>query len=375
MRILLTNTARSWSGEVACIEMVAKGLATRGCDVHVATRVGSTLGEKLASAGIDVTDLNLGRNPVGVARDVLRLRRLARDFDPDLLHCNASKDSWMCANTFRMLRHRARRVRTKHNLKRIRSSRLNRSLYRRSFHALVAPTPTVLEHLQDSPVTKGVPTRLINYGVVLDGFRGDPETRAQARQQLLASFPDFDNPFIAMYLSRMTPRKQPELAVKSVLRLAASAPDPRPVVLAVVGSTGGPTGLRCLQLAAGSPNIAFLGFRSDVDQLLAGADVFLLPSLEEAFGLAVVEAMACGAVPILPRSGAFPLMLDGSEAGMLYDPEDHVAGICAALVRLRGDPEELFRRSLAAREHARQFDADRMVDQVLEFYDELLGVR
>ena len=115
MRVLLTNTARSWSGETAYVEMMAQGLASRGCQVHLASRAESQLGQRVRRAGLDVTELDMRRTPIALFRDIVMLRRLAIDFDPDVVHCNASLDTWLCASVFWLLRHRALRLRTKHN--------------------------------------------------------------------------------------------------------------------------------------------------------------------------------------------------------------------------------------------------------------------
>ena len=171
MRVLLTNTLRSWSGESACVEMVARGLAARGCDVHVASRRESELGRRMRRAGIDLTELDLRRNPISICRDLKLLRGLVNDLDPDIVHCNASRDTWLCANVFHLLGHRALRVRTKHNLKRIRRTIFNRFLYQTALDALIAPSPMVLDQLEDSPVTRTVPKKLVHYGIQLDGFK------------------------------------------------------------------------------------------------------------------------------------------------------------------------------------------------------------
>ncbi len=371
MRVLLTNTARSWSGETAYVEMMAQGLASRGCQVHLASRAESQLGQRVRRAGLDVTELDMRRTPIALFRDIVILRRLAIDFDPDVVHCNASLDTWLCASVFWLLRHRALRLRTKHNLKRIRGSVFNRFLYRTALHALIAPSTGVFDHLQESAVTRSVAKSVVLNGIRLDRFHGDLETRSRARQELLTCFPEVQDPLIAIYLSRMSPRKQPEVAVQAVLRLAGSEPA-RPVVLAVVGSTEGETARSCIDLAGGDPHISFLGFRTDVAWILAGADVFLLPSLHEPFGLAAIEAMACGTVPILPRAGSFPAMLDNSRAGVLYDPEDQVSGICQAILSLiKGGGRELSKRSEVALVHAQGFNAEDMVDGTLSYYHKL----
>ncbi len=374
LRILLTNTHRSWNGETASIELIARGLEARGCSVHLASKRSSELNKRLEGSRVQIVELELSRHPLKFCSDLHKMRGLIKRIDPDIVHCHSSRDSWVCAANARLSTQRALRVRTKHNLKRIRSGRLNRFLYQHALHAIIAPSPMVLDHLCDSPVTRSVPKKLVHYGINLERFKDSASARSQARQELLREFPSAIDPLIAVYFSRLSSRKQPERAVEAILEIAAQGTG-RPIVLALAGNLDGPTARRCIQLAADHPHISFLGFQNDAPRILAGADVFLLPSLNEAFGLAAIEAMACGTVPILPRSGSFPRMLDGSQGGVLYDSEDQVKGISAALERLSRNANELTARSDAARERASQFDAERMVDGTLSYYQELLAGR
>ena len=66
--------------------------------------------------------------------------------------------------------------------------------------------------------------------------------------------------------------------------------------------------------------IDFLGERKDVAQLLGIADVFLLPSEMESFGLAALEAMACGAVPVATEVGGLPEVITDGHDGFLVRP-------------------------------------------------------
>jgi len=88
--------------------------------------------------------------------------------------------------------------------------------------------------------------------------------------------------------------------------------------------------------------VKFLGAWDDMETLLPLADLFLMPSEYESFGLAPLEAMSCG-VPVLVTSVGGPAeVLQGSAGGQLLDPEDLEAWVSAA-DRLLGD-EELRRR-------------------------------
>ena len=65
-------------------------------------------------------------------------------------------------------------------------------------------------------------------------------------------------------------------------------------------------------------SILFLGKHASVDELLSCADLFLLPSETESFGLAALEAMACGAPVVASRVGGLPEVVEHSESGYLF---------------------------------------------------------
>lgn len=117
-------------------------------------------------------------------------------------------------------------------------------------------------------------------------------------------------------------------------------------------------------------NVVFAGYMTDDDLLPAytTADVFVLPSFEEGFGMVVSEAMAAGTPPVASRiSGVKQQVVDG-EAGLLVDPGD-VDGFAAAITDLLDDSER--RRSMGdrARQRARLFGWESITDQYVRIYE------
>src|SRR3990170_493291 len=108
---------------------------------------------------------------------------------------------------------------------------------------------------------------------------------------------------------------------------------------------------------------------SDVPALYSGALVTVFPSLHEGFGLAHVEAMACGSPLIASSAGAVREVI--GEAGILLDSID-TNSIVEALIRVVKDPilrQEMQRRSLA---HSEQFRGEYSARQTLRLYEELV---
>ncbi len=110
----------------------------------------------------------------------------------------------------------------------------------------------------------------------------------------------------------------------------------------------------------------------DLPALYSGCALFVLPSLEEGFGLPALEAMACGAPVAAANRGALPEVV--GPAALLFDPEDEGA-ITKAMVEIlsRADlREDLGRRGLA---RAREFTLDRTSGSVLTLLHRVAGGR
>ena len=68
--------------------------------------------------------------------------------------------------------------------------------------------------------------------------------------------------------------------------------------------------------------VIFAGERQDLVSLLSCADLFLLPSAQESFGMAALEAMACEVPVVASRVGGLPEVIDDGETGFLCAPDD-----------------------------------------------------
>jgi len=114
--------------------------------------------------------------------------------------------------------------------------------------------------------------------------------------------------------------------------------------------------------------VIFLGKQDQVSEKLAMADVMLLPSQLESFGLAALEAMACQVVPIATRVGGLPEVVDHEKNGYLADVGD-VETMARYAVQLLTDDAKLQRISKAARAGAQaRFCASKIIPMYEEFY-------
>jgi L-malate glycosyltransferase len=119
--------------------------------------------------------------------------------------------------------------------------------------------------------------------------------------------------------------------------------------------------------------VHFTGWRDDVADVLALADVFVLPSESEGFGRVLVEAMAMSRAVVATAVGGIPdIVLDG-ETGLLVEPANPVA-LAGAVRALLADPARAARLGAAGRARAESmFSLGAHVDAVERVYAEVLG--
>ena len=207
---------------------------------------------------------------------------------------------------------------------------------------------------------------------VADFAPGDPPPNLRRELGLTAT----DQ--VVMVVSRLTPWKGHMTLLEALSLLAESWPQLKLVVVGEVAFWEPEYEQQLKQRAADlgvGARVVWTGFRADVPDLLRLCDLFVLPSLNEPFGRAIVEAMAAGRPVVATRSGGVPEIVVDGETGLLVPPEDSPA-LAQAMAMLLGDP--IRAREMGARglERARtRFSADRVAVEVQDVYQQLLARR
>jgi glycosyltransferase involved in cell wall biosynthesis len=117
--------------------------------------------------------------------------------------------------------------------------------------------------------------------------------------------------------------------------------------------------------------VRFEGFVSDVWPHLAGASVAVVPSLYEALGIAVIEAMAAGVPVVASDVGGIPELVIPGATGILVPPGNPVA-LAQELSALLHDAESRERMGRAARDAAKKLHISKMVEAYFDLYERLL---
>jgi D-inositol-3-phosphate glycosyltransferase len=212
-------------------------------------------------------------------------------------------------------------------------------------------------------------------GVDLDRFA--PGDRAAAR----AEFGIAADATVLLFVGRIQPLKAPDVLLHATAELLAA--DPRLREKLVVAVCGGPSGsgldepehLQRLAVALGVDDVTrFLPpLPPDrLSDLYRAADVVVVPSHNESFGLVAVEAQACGTPVVAAAVGGLVTAVAHDVSGLLvpgHDPADYAS----ALRRLIGDPALRNRLSTGAVRHAAAFSWERTAEGLLAVYSEALA--
>jgi len=119
-------------------------------------------------------------------------------------------------------------------------------------------------------------------------------------------------------------------------------------------------------------DVRFLGRIDTVADLFQASDLFILPSQLESFGLAALEAMACGSPVLSTRVGGVPEVIEDGVSGILESP-GAVEAMARRAIELLRDPVAHRAMADAAVRRAQDFSADRVVPMYEKLYAEIVG--
>lgn len=328
--------------------------------------------ERLRADGVAVIDLG-ARNLRD--RDAFRrLLELVREREIDLIHAHLTYSSIWSALVTRKTKvpslaslhvaptatralHDSLRHRVSVNIR----DRLMIAMMNRWSSGVIA----VSAALENDYVSRGLrkdKVRVVHNGVELERFRRPHD---ESRARLMREFGvDAQTPLLAT-VSVLRPKK----GVEVLLDAARAVPGAN---FLIIGD--GPMREEWTALAESlgvSSRIRWAGYRTDVDALLAGCDLFVHPSLDDAFPTVLLEAMGAGLPVIATRVGGIPEIVTGGETGMLIPPNDANA-LAAAINRLIHAPAEMQRMQAEARANADRFSTRAWLERLTAVYAKTL---
>ena len=311
--------------------------------------------------GADRKVICLGRKPKGEKLPyLLKLERVLQRFHPDIIHCH-SNDAFIFSLPLRFFHMNAKYVLTIHSTRRYSTFRTLDCLIHRLFLSQIfAISESVQREIEEAnPGFRRV--RLVYNGLELGKF----ENRERQFNKK-----DVNRSKIILCVARLNPpHKGQDILIRALGILAdkrqdflcifaGSAPANHPEILEYLKQLGEEMGVE--------DRICFLGDRNDVPELLTGADLFVLPSRYEGFGIALIEAMAAG-VPVLASDvDGIREIVGDNEYGCLFQTENEKELAEKIDALLDTDMGEMIER---ARAHVRDcFSIEKMMWTMKKLY-------
>ena len=296
---------------------------------------------------------------------VRHLRKFLADVQPALVHVN---DLWWVPHMVRAVAGLSQRipiiahVRQETQPRKVRQYALDRVDY------VIA----VSHQVEQGLLTGGVlPSRVRTYYSGVDcsamvSSSGNHDIRAQQgipREALLLGT-----------VANLLPLKGYEVMLEAFPVILAAVPTAHYLIIGG-GATEYCARLKAIAVERGvGERVHFVGFQESVVSYLSILDLYVHPSLKEAFGLAVVEAMAMGKAVVATTTGGLPEVVAQGETGVLVPPGDveALAATVVSLLKDRARREQMGRNGRARAQE--RFSLDASVMQMEQFYGEVLGV-
>ena len=228
-----------------------------------------------------------------------------------------------------------------------------------------AVSPSALQHFMDlyrDMLAPGTRLAVIPNGVDTDLFTVSGERRRLAREQL--GLPQ--DALVLGSVARLSPQKRPEALLAMFLRLRPRFPG---LYLVLAGTGPLEAALRLQVQAAGvDGQVIFTGYQARIELLMPAFDLHLLLSRNEGFGIATIEAMACGVPAVGTDVPGTHDILHDCAGGLLLPLADELAA-CESVASLLQDGPRRAQMALAARREAEQrYSMPRLERQLRQFY-------
>jgi N-acetyl-alpha-D-glucosaminyl L-malate synthase BshA len=205
---------------------------------------------------------------------------------------------------------------------------------------------------------------VIYNSVNVDVYHRNPDTFAQLRAEYA---PNGER--VLVHLSNFRPVKR----LTDVIEIFDRVHKKMPSRLLLIGDGPDRSVAEWLAVQKGiHDDVLFLGKQDQIQEKLSIADIMLIPSELESFGLAALEAMACEVVPISTRAGGVPEVIEHGKTGYLADVGD-VETMARYAIELLGNEQQLREMGKQARAVATErFGSAKIVKQYEDFYRRVL---
>ncbi len=360
MRILFADLEREWRGGQSQALLTLQGLRESGHAVELLAAKDSPLAQRAVNVGFvahQVQRLGLRAWAATALRGLVARRKF------DLIHLNephAMAAAWLAKAHKHLPLLLSRRIGFP-----LKKNRVSQAMYR-ALDRFVANSRDVAQSL----IASGIPNEkvsIVNEGVEI------PQLPTQAQRSAARKYwGTKDHEFLFGCVSVFVPEKGQRHLIAALPQVRATHPEAR-VILAGDGECRAELQALAKQLQQ-SEAVLFPGFVNDVTQVYAALDAFVFPSEFEGLGTALQVGMGYSLSCISTTRGALGEVVEAERTALVVEPDGNE--IATAMLRLLNDENLRQRLAVAGRREVEErFSADRMVQNTIGIYEDILRNR
>jgi len=362
MKILHINTERTWRGGEQQTLNLLVGLKGRRITSDLVCQAGSPLQDRAVAAGVNVFPMTM-RGEIDLAAG-WQIRRLIRKFNHDIIHSHTSH-----AHSLAFLASAGTAV------TRVVTRRVDFSIFRHSFLKLSGIKYRFMADYYIA-ISRKIKEVLVNDGIadqrIFMAHSGiDPQRfMAADGDRLVSEFDIQENQQVVINVAHLAGHKGQIYLVRAIPHVLAQLPATR---FFIVGQGELMNELKGAAAGLGIEHaLVFTGFRDDVADFYQIADLYVMSSVQEGLGTAVLDALALAKPVVATNCGGIPEIVQDGKTGRLVAPADPAAlaeGIVDMLTRVEAaksmglEGQSLVRKS---------FTIDAMVEKNIEVYKQVL---
>lgn len=358
--ILHTESSRQWGGQEQRILLEAVELKKRGYRLIIACRPDSRLLPRAREKGIETREVDM--RSAFSPRALIKLISLIHRERVNIVNTHSSKDSWLASLAARLAT-RAKVIRTRH---------VSIPIPRHPFN-IVYKLPhriiTVSNYVRETMIQKNriKPEKIVSIPTSVDLGRFDFTIEGAKVRKEWGIEPD--TPLVGI-IAIIRSEKGHGYFVEAAERLLKVRPEAR--FLIVGNEPKGNTIARRIKALGLEKEIIMAGLRDDIPQILAAIDIFVMPSLREALGTALLQALAMKKAVVATRVGGIPEVIIHNQTGLLVPPADGEA-LSRAILELLEDREKARRLGENGRRLIEEkFSLEIMLERMEALYRDLL---
>jgi glycosyltransferase involved in cell wall biosynthesis len=369
MKVLYSCLSKSWGGMEMYTLTSVKQLLLNNIRVELLCIKDSTLLNEAKASGITVHQIDNDSyfNPTGI----YKIMPLINKGNFNLIHSQASRDLWLLVPALMLTGSKIPLVFTKHvGSFVVKRDLLHRIIYKRVSLAFAISGVIKRNMIDTTPLPPEKIRLLYNY-IDVNRFNPANARRTEIRNEFSVSEGDL---LIGM-MARFSPGKGHEEFLEAAKVLKETYNNLKFMIVgkASFGEEDYERKIKDMAAKSGLSDVIFTGFRKDTSDVLSAMDIFVFPSHAEAFGIALIEAMALQLPTVSANAdGVLDITID-EKTGYLFENKN-IHDLCDKITKLIKSERDRKEFGLAGRKRViEKFNIEKQTAEIIEIYSSLIS--